>query len=251
MSLVARGPAPRPPHLLMIAAREPVPGFTKTRLGRALGMEAAALLYRAFLTDLIGRFTPAAAGGAFDLAWAFTPAECDFPSVLADLSPLSACCDGAVRFVAQEGEGWDVRQRNLLHWGHAQGYDRVVLTASDSPQMTVATVEMAFAALATNDVALGRVHDGGYFLIGLCGFHDVLTGVPMSTVTAADALRARAESQNLSVAELPPTFDIDEASDLDLLRAVLADDPTLAPATWAALGCLAPEQVIGMGVLTA
>lgn len=233
---------PRHAHLLMIAAREPCPGFTKTRLGRAIGMAAAAALYRAFLTDLIDRFTPAAVAGAFDLAWAFTPAECDFPGVIRELSPGSADlvdARGAVRFVAQEGDGWDVRQRNLLQWGHSHGYDRVILTASDSPQMTVATVHAAFDALASADVALGRVHDGGYYLIGLRGFHDVLTGVPMSTVSAADALHARADALNLRVAELPPTFDIDEAVDLDLLRAALAADPALAPATAAALAELA------------
>ncbi|MBA3416920.1 MAG: glycosyltransferase [Chloroflexia bacterium] len=246
---------PRRPNLLMIAAREPTPGFTKTRLGLAIGMEAAANLYRAFLTDLIDRFTPAAVSGAFDLAWAFTPACCDFPKVLSALSPASVRVivpgEGAVRFVAQEGKGWDVRQRNLLAWGHAQGYERVILTASDSPQMTVATVCAAFAALATHDVALGRVHDGGYYLIGLRGFHDVLTGVPMSTVTAADALRSRADALSLSVAELPPTFDIDEAADLDLLRAALAHDPALAPATSEALRAVAAERVAGAGVLTA
>ena len=34
------------------------PGQTKTRFGAAIGMEAAATLYRAFLTDLAGRFGP-------------------------------------------------------------------------------------------------------------------------------------------------------------------------------------------------
>ncbi len=177
--------------LLIIAARQPLPGFTKTRLGRAIGMEQAADLYRAFLTDLANRFIPAASSGRFDLAWAFTPSGCDFPGILAGLTPLAACCDGAVRFVAQEGEGWDVRQQRLLRWGHEAGYDRVVLTASDSPQMTVATIEHAFATLASHDVVLGRVHDGGYFLVGQRGLHDVLTGVPMSTTSAADAVCAR------------------------------------------------------------
>ena len=218
-------------NLLIIAARQPLPGFTKTRLGRAIGMEQAATLYRAFLTDLANRFIPAASAGRFDLAWAFTPSGCEFSAVMADLTPLAVCCDGAVRYVAQEGEGWDVRQGRLLRWGHDAGYDRVVLTASDSPQMTVATIEYAFAALASHDVVLGRVHDGGYYAIGLRGSHDVLTGVPMSTSGAADAVCARAEAQELRLAELPATFDIDEASDLDLLQNALEQDPLLAPAT--------------------
>lgn len=222
-------------NLLIIAARQPLPGFTKTRLGRAIGMEQAAALYRAFLTDLANRFIPAASAGRFDLAWAFTPSGCDFSTVLADLTPLAACCDGAVRYVAQEGDGWDVRQQRLLRWGHDAGFDRVVLTASDSPQMTVATIEHAFAALGSHDVVLGRVHDGGYFAIGQRGPYDVLTGVPMSTTNAADSVCARARAQGLRLAELPATFDIDEVADLDFLWAALDRDPALAPATWAEL----------------
>jgi glycosyltransferase A (GT-A) superfamily protein (DUF2064 family) len=225
----------RRPGLLIIAARQPIPGFTKTRLGRAIGMDEAAALYRAFLTDLANRFFPAASSGRFDLAWAFTPSGCDFAGILADLSAFAARCDGAVRYVAQEGEGWDVRQQRLLRWGCEVGYDRVVLTASDSPQMPVSSVEYAFAALESHDIALGRVHDGGYYAIGTSGTYDVLTGVPMSTASAADAVCARAEAQGLRVAELPATFDIDEAADLDLLTEALQLDPTLAPATHAEL----------------
>jgi glycosyltransferase A (GT-A) superfamily protein (DUF2064 family) len=84
-------------------------------------------------------------------------------------------------------------------------------------------------------VAMGRTLDGGYYLIGMRGFHDVLTGVPMSTVSAAEALAARTEDLGLRLAELPVTFDIDEERDLDHLRRVLSPDGACAPATWAAL----------------
>lgn len=226
---------PRPAHanLLLIAAREPVAGETKTRLGATIGMERAARLYRAFLVDLARRFTPQrGAERGYDLGWAFTPAGCDFPGIIATLS--DACRDG-VRYVPQVGDGWGERQTNLLRWGHDQGYARTVLIASDSPHLPAPIPEQAFARLADHDVAVGRVHDGGYYLIGVRGFHDVLSGVPMSTTSAADALCARARALDLRVAELPPTFDIDEAADLALLRRTLEPAGTAAPATWAAL----------------
>ena len=69
--------------LLLIAARAPIPGFTKTRLGAAIGMERAAALYAAFLVDLAARFTPGPNEDlGFDVGWAYTPAETDFASVL-------------------------------------------------------------------------------------------------------------------------------------------------------------------------
>lgn len=220
--------------LFLIAARAPVPGFTKTRLGATIGMERAAALYTAFLVDLAERFTPCAGEDwGFDVGWAYTPAEADFTSVLTGIGcppPPPSC-----RFVAQHGEGWDVRQANILRWGRQQGYARTVLVGSDSPQLPRSVVREAFAALESHDVAMGRTLDGGYYLIGLRGFHDVLTGVPMSTVSAADAVAARAEGLGLSLAEMPETFDIDEEGDLAHLRAALGPDGAAAPATWAAL----------------
>jgi glycosyltransferase A (GT-A) superfamily protein (DUF2064 family) len=85
------------------------------------------------------------------------------------------------------------------------------------------------------DVAMGRTSDGGYYLIGMCGVHDVLTGLSMSTATVADALTARITARGLRLAELPEMFDIDEEGDLEHLRTTLAPDGAAAPATWAAL----------------
>ncbi len=233
-------------NLLLIGARAPVPGACKTRLGASIGMAAAARLYRAFLVDLAARFTgtPGWETRTFDVAWAYTP-EVDFAAVLRDCGcsePLSP-----VGFVLQEGEGWGARQANLLGWGDTHGYARTVLVASDAPQLSREVVEQAFAVLETRDVVLARSLDGGYSLIGMRGYHDVLSGVPMSTSTAGDALVARAGALRLCVGETEAIFDIDEAADLDLLIRTLAPDGAAAPATWAALRALGllPEQALG------
>lgn len=220
--------------LLLIAAREPTPGMTKTRLGATIGMEPAAALHGAFLLDLATRFTPRAGGDwGFDVGWAFTPAEADFAAVLVRLG--CGCPPAGVHFVPQDGEGWDVRQTNLLHWGWRQGYPRTVLIASDSPHLSLASVRVAFAVLEGADVAIGRTLDGGYYLIGMRGFHDLLTGVPMSTASVAEAIAARAVARRLRLAELAQTFDVDTEADLEHLRAALEPDGEAAPATWAML----------------
>jgi glycosyltransferase A (GT-A) superfamily protein (DUF2064 family) len=220
--------------LLLIAAREPAPGMAKTRLGATIGMARAAALYEAFLVDLAARFTPGPdEDWGFDVGWAFTPADVDFAGVLRRIG--CAPPPPAIRFVAQHGDGWDERQANILSWGHEQGYQRTVLVGSDSPQLPFSVVGEAFAALVDHDVAMGRTLDGGYHLIGMRGFHDVLTGVPMSTASAADALAARTADLGLRLAELPVTFDVDEERDLEHLRRALFPDGACAPATWAAL----------------
>lgn len=221
----------RPRSLLMIAARSPVSGQTKTRLGNAIGMDRAAVLYRAFLRDLADRFDSeaTAASRRYDLAWTFSPPDRDFATDLSGVTdrglPVSTLC------VAQAGPDWGTRQANLLRWSADQGYERTVLMASDSPQLTVDVIEEAFSLLGSHDTVLGRVRDGGYYLIGMRGFVDILSAVPMSTSSAADRVVHAARALGLSIGETVPAFDIDEASDLEFLIEALRHDPELCPAT--------------------
>jgi hypothetical protein len=70
------------------------------------------------------------------------------------------------------------------------------------------------------------------------GFLDVLSGVKMSTASAADGVVESCRAQGLRIRETEPTFDIDEASDLEFLIQVLGDDPELCPVTRATLADL-------------
>jgi hypothetical protein len=220
----------RSPNLLMLAARAPIPGETKTRLGRVIGMERAAALYEAFLRDLAAGL--AGPDTRYDVAWTYSPPETDFAPWL---ERIGACLRPGVHLVPQEGPDWGKRQDALLRWGDAHGYARTVLVATDSPQLRRSVIEEAFAALEAHDVAMGRVLDGGYYLVGLAGYSPVLHEVPMSTSSAADALVARSTALGRTLVELPPTFDVDEANDLRRLIAALAPDGAPCPATWDAL----------------
>jgi rSAM/selenodomain-associated transferase 1 len=223
-----------PDRLLLIAARKPVAGQTKTRLGAAIGMERAATLYQSFLHDLARRFMGEPQD--FAVGWAYTPESHPFRDTIEVICP--SLDPDSVRYVQQVGADWAERQARLLRWGSEHGFASTILTASDSPQMTREVVETAFEALESADVVIGRVHDGGYYLIGVRGDHDVVTGVPMSTASAADSLIAQAEQRGLRVAMVEPTFDVDIEPDLDLLVALCRADPQAAPATAATLEAL-------------
>jgi uncharacterized protein len=192
---------------LHIIAKAPRAGEVKTRLARAIGAGEAARLYAAFLTDLGARF----AGVPFPCGWYVTPA-----GAWAEISPLLPA--GATWPVREQPPG-DLthRQRHLLR-EEAGGGATVVLVASDSPQLEVATVTSAFELLRRNQLVLGPTFDGGYYLIGMRGWHDVLDGATMGGSDAFDQVCARAASLGVSAALLPPTFDVDEAPDLELLR---------------------------------
>jgi glycosyltransferase A (GT-A) superfamily protein (DUF2064 family) len=218
--------------ILMIAARVPTPGETKTRLGQTIGMDEAASLYACFLQDLATHLLPAIRAKGIAIAWTYSPPDADFAGTLDD---LGIGHDGD-HLVPQDGEGWAVRQDTLHRWASGAGYDRAVLIASDSPHLPADHVLAAFAALETSHVVIGRVLDGGYYAIGMRGYRDILRDVPMSTASAADALIANAESHGLAVAEVPATFDVDIADDVSHLISALAPDGGVCPRTWALLG---------------
>lgn len=202
---------------LTIAAKAPLPGRVKTRLAASIGADAAAGLYRAFLSDLGDRFPEA--------RWYVDPLDewqRAYPSTPAHAQPPG---------------DWTDRQRAFFRGAAGRGEEPAVLVASDSPQLRRDVVEEAFALLAEHELVLGPVVDGGYYLIGMRGWHDVLAGVAMSTSSVLDEIARAARELGVSLALLEPTYDVDVLEDLELLRldAGVRDD---LPATQAALAAL-------------
>jgi rSAM/selenodomain-associated transferase 1 len=200
---------------LWVIARAPRVGFAKTRLGRTIGHEQAIILYRAFLQDLAARFSDS----PFAPGWYVTP-----PDAWPEISPLT----GEPGSILLQGDGdLTERQRELFRGAAARGEDRTVLIASDSPQLGVEVVEEAFRRLDRQDLVFGPTYDGGYYLIAMRGYHDVLRETPMSVGTELDGLIVRARLLGLSVGLLEPTFDVDVVEDLQHLRPLVLERPDL------------------------
>ncbi|MFN0072991.1 MAG: DUF2064 domain-containing protein [Chloroflexota bacterium] len=223
-------------RVLYVAAKAPRPGLAKTRLGVGLGETQALSLYKAFLRDIAENLP----SGSYELGWFVTPAD-----AWLDLGPLVAMSPAAPRVVAQPSGNWTDRQRWLFQTMGDRGETFTVLIASDSPQVTAGIVEEAFETLDHHDVVLGPTIDGGYFLIGMRGWFDVLRSIPMSTNTVLRNILANAKLQGVSLALLHPTFDVDCAEDLDALAEALRAGASL-PHTRAALASLALESSIGV-----
>jgi hypothetical protein len=213
-------------NALLVIAKHPAPGRTKTRLTPPLSPEHAAALYECFLRDtldLVRRLpgvTPAIA---------YLPAEAR--AYFAELAP-------GFELVLQEGATLGERLDNALTHVLAQGYRRAIIMNSDGPTLPLAWLAAAFDALAgAADVVLGPSDDGGYYLIGLKQpAPRLLREVPMSTPTVLADTLALAREHGLRVDLLPPWYDVDDAEGLARLNAELADAPAdVAPHTRAFL----------------
>lgn len=200
---------------LLVVAKRPAPGHTKTRLTPPLTPEQAAALYECFLRDTLDliRQVP-----DVQPAIAYLPAEAR--SYFATLAP-------DFELVVQEGESLGERLDNALIGCLNAGYGRVVIMNSDGPTLPASCLAAAFDSLHNSaDVVLGPSDDGGYYLIGLRRpAPRLLREVRMSTPDVlADTLRIAGE-EGLRVELLPPWYDVDDEASLARLRFELATAP--------------------------
>lgn len=187
--------------------RVPKPGVTKTRLLGLLTPDQCAGLHWAFLKDLSAVYDSVDAG----LFVFHTPDP--------DWEELKVVFGMAAGFYPQAGEGLGEKMNNALNRVLELGYDAVVLTGADLPELTEDHLESGFRALAGADVVLGPTGDGGYYLVGVKApapflFENQTYGagsVYENTVSAARAAGA-------SVAAAEPCDDVDTPEDLKKLR---------------------------------
>ncbi|NTU81829.1 MAG: glycosyltransferase [Chloroflexales bacterium] len=204
---------------LLVVAKQPAAGQTKTRLCPPLDGEAAAALYACFLRDTVEVMR-------------------QVPDVRREIVYLPAAAAGYFHALApdmalspQRGADLGERLDQLLTAALAGGAHKAVVMNSDSPTLPAAYIAQAFALLDAHDVVLGPSDDGGYYLIGLREPRPrLLRDVPMSTPTVLRDTLAIAADLGLRTALLPTWYDIDTIADLDRLRAELREAPAAVAA---------------------
>jgi rSAM/selenodomain-associated transferase 1 len=205
---------------LVIMAKAPRPGMVKTRLAQRIPVDAVTELYRCLLDDTLA------------LARSLGNIEVAIMCPAADAETLTQLAHGAVRVVAQEGEGLAAGLTSVFAHFTAGGQRRVVAFNSDSPHLPVSVLASAFETLTDHDVVVGPTNDGGYYLVGAKTAHTSLfDGDGMGTQTALGALLERARKLQRSVGFTDPFYDIDVEDDLTRLAAELRVAPNRAPRT--------------------
>jgi hypothetical protein len=221
-------PSPSPRRALLVVAKQPAPGQTKTRLTPPLTGEQASALYECFLRDTLVVIRAARQQIAFDPIVAYLPvgSEVYFRSLAADFTLLP-----------QQGNDLAERLNNATAHCLMNGYDQAVIMDSDSPTLPSRSLVQAFTALETADVSIGPCDDGGYYLIGLKQpAPDLFLTVTMSTDHVTADTLARAQAAGLNAALLPGCYDIDYLADLKRLTEELRTQPApIAPHTRAFL----------------
>jgi rSAM/selenodomain-associated transferase 1 len=213
-------------NALIVIAKRPSPGQTKTRLTPPLTAAQAAGLYECFLLDTLAlvRSMP-----EVHPAIAYLPG--DARDYFAALAP-------DFELVPQEGAGLGERLDCALTHFLDRGWGRVAIMNSDGPTLPATHLTRAFSALQQGaDVVLGPSDDGGYYLIGVTRpAPRLLREVQMSTPRVLRDTLTLAAEEGLKVELLPSWYDVDGAADLArLARELAATPPGVAPHTRAFL----------------
>ncbi len=192
---------------VLVVAKAPVPGRSKTRLVPPLTAEQAAELHRALLLDTLD----ACRAEVADVRILYADPT--------DAEALGALAGAGTPLVLQEGRGLaDALARGIA--GHVSD-GPVAMVSSDTPGIPPGSLAQAFEALADGaDVVLGPALDGGYWMIAMRDAHaEPFREIPWSTPAVFAVTQERCRKAGLRLALLEPWRDVDTLVDLDFLLA--------------------------------
>jgi rSAM/selenodomain-associated transferase 1 len=182
---------------LVIFARAPELGRVKSRLARGIGQMAALTFYRQVLTTVSRRLVA-------DRRW---------QTVLA-VTPDRATRPGRrwPQPLARQPQGGGDLGARMARAFRAAPKGQIVIVGADIPEISVAHVAHAFAALDDADIVLGPARDGGYWLIGAKGAAravNMFAQVRWSTKHALADTRANLNGRRVALVDV--LDDVDDA----------------------------------------
>jgi len=195
---------------LIVFAKDPVPGRVKTRMVPPFSPRQAADFYAALLEDVLEASSEFARAAGLAAVLAIHPPRA--------ARSIVARVPTDFRVIAQRGANLGQRMDFAMRDAAAGGASRILLRGSDSPVLDADRFTEALEALDDVELVVSPDLDGGYNLIGL---RQPVTGLfdhPMSTRTVLEDTLANATELGLTSRIQQPSFDIDTAEDLVLLR---------------------------------
>ena len=210
-------------HVVVVMAKEPVPGQVKTRLEEVMPAEDCAELAEAMLRDTLVNLE----GHDWEKVLAVWPRGCI-------RRMREFCPTKSWKVIAQKGPNLFERMSGIVESLFADGANAVVLRGSDAPDMKASRVMNMFAQIEEEGVDGAIVPDrgGGYSGLALSSFVPVVLQAPEDIHAGATvAVLECASKAELLVKALEPHPDVDTPADLEDLAARLDRDPESAPDT--------------------
>lgn len=196
-------------NLLIVFAKNPIPGKVKTRLAKETGDAMASSIYEKLL-----QITLEACGGA----------NHDLLIYLNEPSNHPIFDSHQIAF--QKGDDLGVKMLNAFQESFELGYEKILLVGSDIPELTGSHIEHGFKLLDKNDFVFGPSKDGGYYLIGMKEIYEFpFKNKQWSTSSIYDQTKKEILSKSLRIGETEVLSDLDTYK--DYLNSVIYPFPGL------------------------
>ncbi len=201
----------RAEETIVVFAREPIAGLTKTRLIPRLGANGAAALASAFTLDTLAKAH--ATGREIVIAG-------DAPHGVAQSTYFRRIARMFDATLIDQGDGTlGARMRRSLAPFCASG---AVLIGTDVPSLPAPILKHSLSLLRQHPVILGPSLDGGYYLVGVRGpLPDIFRGIHWGGARVLAETVARLRRTRTAYALAEGWYDIDRRSDLLVLAAQL------------------------------
>jgi uncharacterized protein len=200
---------------LIVMAKQPQPGCTKTRLCPPFTHSEAAQFYEALLKDTL---VLAQKIEGVQLAVAITPPESY--AYFKDITPPGTL------LLPVDGVDIGVCLVRAISPLLELGYAKVLALNADGPSLPAGHLRQAVQALDTYDLVLGPGEDGGYYLVGMKSMHrEIFQGIEWSTPHVLQQTLVHAVRLGLNTALTSLWYDIDLPADVERLRQELSGLP--------------------------
>jgi hypothetical protein len=119
----------------------------------------------------------------------------------------------------QEGNNLGERLANVTERLFAQGFKKIILVDSDTPNLPSKMLSAAISRLDSVEVVVGPCEDGGYYLIGTKSYlPNIFKDIPWSTRAVVTSTIRRIAEMKATFSLLDKWYDIDRVEDLLRLK---------------------------------
>ncbi|WP_028331080.1 TIGR04282 family arsenosugar biosynthesis glycosyltransferase [Brachyspira alvinipulli] len=191
-------------NALIIFTRIPIAGKTKTRLQTKLLPEECADIHKCFLKDIYKKMKELKHND-IDIIISYNPDG--------DLNILKEIFYDEKMYIKQAVNTPNENDKiyNSMKEIFSLGYKKSILIGTDIPEISKENIIDSFNLLDNNDFVFGPSYDGGYYLVGMKEYNDVI--VKTNSGTLNNILNA-IENINLKYSIIEKRYDIDEYNDL-------------------------------------
>jgi uncharacterized protein len=198
-----------PDAKIMIFAKAPEAGQSKTRLIPAMGEEGAAELHKRMAQYIINNMLTA---GIADIELHCYP-DCQHAFFLHQPALHN------IALHKQQGRHLGERMANAMMKALTQSRYAIII-GTDAPCLTPGYLLTAFEKLKSGtDVVIGPAEDGGYVLIGLSQYNPLLfENIDWGSEHVLQQTLGRIKKSNMSLHILDMKWDVDTVNDLSKLR---------------------------------